>query len=66
VSIGFGFRIARHAYIGMSVPLFRSHGRRLAAHQGHAEQGSWLAALVGLAIMWVFLRVVWALAWAGG
>ncbi len=61
IRVGFGFRVARHAYIGMSVPLF-GHARRLGRHEGHAE-GSWLDALVGLAIMWVMLRTFWALAW---
>jgi hypothetical protein len=58
--IGAGFRLSRHVYVGMSIPL--SHGRRLAAHRGHAD-GSLFDALVGLAIMWVFLRVCWAMAW---
>jgi hypothetical protein len=40
------------------VPL--GHGRRLAAHQDQADP---LGFLLGLAIMWVFLRTVWALAW---
>jgi hypothetical protein len=38
-------------------------GFRLAAHQGHADPVSFV---LGLAIMWVFLRGVWALAWSGG
>jgi hypothetical protein len=58
VGLRIGFRVMPHVYF--SVPLFRSHGRRLAAHQGH---GDWFDTLVGLAIMWVFLRVCWALAW---
>jgi hypothetical protein len=56
--IGAGFRLGRHVWIGASVPL--GHGRRLVAHRGH---GDWFDTLVGLAIMWVFLRVCWALAW---
>jgi hypothetical protein len=44
-----GFRLAPHVYL--SVPL--GHGRRLAAHQGHADR---LSFLLGLAIMWVFVR----------
>jgi hypothetical protein len=35
--IGFGFRIARHVGIYASVPLFRHHAQRIAAHQGHAN-----------------------------
>jgi hypothetical protein len=58
--IGAGFRLGRHVWIGASVPI--GHGRRLAAHRGHGE-GSLLDMLVGLAFMWVFLRVCWALAW---
>ena len=58
VRIGVGFRPFRHVWIGASIPL--GHGWRLAAHQGH---GAWFDTLVGLAIMWVFLRVCWALAW---
>jgi hypothetical protein len=54
-----GFRLAPHVYL--SVPL--GHGRRLAAQQGHADP---LSFLLGLAIMWVFVRGVWALAWSGG
>jgi hypothetical protein len=42
------------------VPL--GHARRLAAHQGHAGP---LGFLLGLAIMWVFLRTVWGLMWSG-
>jgi hypothetical protein len=34
----------------------------LATHRGHAE-GSLFDMLVGLAIMWIFLRVCWGLAW---
>jgi hypothetical protein len=40
-----------------------SHGQRLAAHQGHFDP---IGTLLGLAIIWVFLRGVWALAWSGG
>jgi len=47
------------------VPLFRSHGRALARHTGHGE-GSLFAMLVGLAAMWVILRVCWDLAWRVG
>jgi hypothetical protein len=36
---------------------------RLAAHQGHADP---LGFLLGLAIMWVFVRTAWAPAWSGG
>ena len=56
--IGAGFRLGRHIWIGASIPL--GHGRRRAAHQGHGEL---FDMLVGLAIMWVFGRVCWALAW---
>ena len=62
VRIGAGFRLGRHVYVGASVPLGH-HARRLAAHRGH---GDWFDTLVGLAIMWVFLRVCWALAWGPG
>jgi hypothetical protein len=62
--IGAGFRLSRHVYIGMSVPL--GHGRRLAAHRGHADPPSLFDTLVGLAIMWLFLRVCWAMAWGEG
>jgi hypothetical protein len=37
------------------------HAGRLAAHRGHSD-GSLFDTLVGLAIMWFFLRVCWALA----
>jgi hypothetical protein len=57
-TIVLGFRLAPHVYY--SVPL--SHGRRLAAHQGHADP---LGFLLGLAIMWVFVRGVWGLMWSG-
>jgi hypothetical protein len=53
------FRLGRHVWIGASIPLDH-HARRIAAHNGH---GDWFDALVGLAIMWVFLRVCWTLAW---
>jgi hypothetical protein len=33
---------------------------RLAAHQGHADPESFL---LGLAIMWVFVRPLWGLLW---
>jgi hypothetical protein len=56
--IGAGFRLGRHVWIGASIPLV--HARRLRRHQGH---GNLFDTLVGLAIMWVFLRVCWALAW---
>ena len=57
--VGAGFRLGRHIYIGASVPLGH-HAQRLGRHQGH---GDWFDTLVGLAIMWVFLRVCWAAAW---
>jgi len=37
--------------------------RRLARHTGHGERFDPIGTLVGLAIMWVVLRVCWALAW---
>jgi hypothetical protein len=40
-----------------------SHGHRLAVHQGHADP---LGFLLGLAVMWVFVRGVWGLMWSGG
>jgi hypothetical protein len=55
IRIGAGFRLGRHIWIGASVPL--GHGRRLARHQGHGERFDPIGTLVGLAIMWVFLRV---------
>jgi hypothetical protein len=60
IRVGAGFRLGRHVWIGASIPL--GHGRRLASHRGHGE-GSLFDTLIGLAIMWVFLRVCWALAW---
>jgi hypothetical protein len=39
-----------------------SHGRRLAAHQGHFDP---IGTLLGLAILWVFVRGVWGLMWSG-
>jgi hypothetical protein len=59
--IGAGFRLSRHVYVGMTIPLGH-HARRLARHTGHGD-GSWLDALLGLFIMYVFIRVVWALAY---
>jgi hypothetical protein len=59
--IGAGFRLGRHVYISTSVPL--GHGRRLARHTGHGKHADPISMLVGLAIMWVVLRVCWALAW---
>jgi hypothetical protein len=64
IRVGAGFRLGRHVWIGASVPL--GHGRRLAAHRGHGEHADPISMLVGLAIMWVFLRVCWALAWGAG
>jgi hypothetical protein len=61
IRIGAGFRLSRHVYVGMSIPL--SHARRLGRHQGHGDP---IQMLVGLAIMWVFLRVCWAIAWGEG
>ena len=60
--VGAGFRLGRHIYIGASVPLGH-HAQRLGRHQGH---GDWFDTLVGLAIMWVFLRVCSAPAWGEG
>jgi hypothetical protein len=54
--LGFGTRIAAHV-VRYSVPL--GHARRLAAHQSHADP---LGFVLGLAIIWVFMRGVWALA----
>jgi hypothetical protein len=48
----------------LTIPL--SHGRRLARHNGHGERFDPIDMLVGLAIMWAFLRVCWALAWGPG
>jgi hypothetical protein len=56
VGLRLGFRLAPHVYL--SVPL--GHGRRLAAHHGHANP---LGLLLGLAILWVFVRGVWGLLW---
>jgi hypothetical protein len=43
------------------VPLFRSHGRALARHTGHGDDT--INALIGLAVMWVVIKVCWDLAW---
>jgi hypothetical protein len=54
VRIGLGFRIAPHVRAYVSAPL-GGHARRLAGHQGHAEQpgaGGYLVA---------FLFLCWAL-----
>jgi hypothetical protein len=56
--IGAGFRLSRHVYVGMSVPLGNG---RLAAHRGHGNDP--IQMLLGLPIMYVALRVCWALAW---
>jgi hypothetical protein len=56
--IGPGFRLGRHVWIGASVPL--GHGRRLAAHRGHADP---IGFLVGCVIIYAFVMMVWALAY---
>ena len=61
VRIGDGFRLSKHVWIDAPIPL--GHTRRDAAHQGHADP---LSFPLGLAIMWVFVRGVWGLAWSGG
>ena len=38
------------------------HGRRLAAHRGHGS-GDLVQMMVGAVILWVVLRICWALAW---
>jgi hypothetical protein len=45
--IGASFRLGRHVYVGISVPLGH-HGRRLAAHRGHGDPINFL---VGCMIM---------------
>jgi hypothetical protein len=47
-----GFRLSRHVWIGASTPIL-SHGRRLAAHQGH---GSPLSGLTGLLVIYALIR----------
>jgi hypothetical protein len=55
--ISTGFRLGRHVWIGASVPL--GHGRRLAAHRGHADP---IGFLVGCVIIYAVVMMVWALA----
>jgi hypothetical protein len=62
--IGAGFRLSRHVWIGASIPL--GHARRCARHTGHGVRADPISMLVGLTIMWVFLKVCWALAWGPG
>jgi hypothetical protein len=59
--IGMGFRLSRHVWLGYTVPLGH-HARRLAAHEGHFDP---LGSLLGLAIMYVMLRTLWAVMWNG-
>jgi hypothetical protein len=53
IRIGFGVRIAPHMRAYVSAPLF-GHARRIAGHQGHAEQQPG-------ALAWIlaFLFVCW-------
>jgi hypothetical protein len=62
--IGAGFRLGRHVYIGMSIPLGH-HARRLGRHQGHGNADP-ISFLVGCVIMYAFVMMTWALAWPGG
>jgi hypothetical protein len=62
IRLGFGVRIAPHVRAYMSVPLF-GHARRLGRHTGHAADGSLLDMLLGFAVLYVFLRTVWGLAY---
>ena len=39
-----------------------SHGRRLAAHQGHCDP---LGFLIGLATLWVMARTLWGVVTGG-
>jgi hypothetical protein len=65
--IGAGFRLGRHVGIYASVPLFRHHARRLAAHRGHSDR-SVLDMLLGIFVMYIFVRVAWGMAfgWPSG
>jgi hypothetical protein len=58
--IGAGFRLAPTYLDRRVLPL--GHGRRLAAHRGHGNADP-IDMMGGAVIMWVFLRVCWALAW---
>jgi hypothetical protein len=60
ISLGRAPDRRRDAGPGLFSTTAPGHGRRLAAHRGH---GDWFDTLVGLAIMWVFLRVCWAMEW---
>jgi hypothetical protein len=60
VRVGVGFRLSRHVWLGYSVPL--GHARRLAAHEGHFDP---LGTLLGLVIVYVMLRTLWAVMWNG-
>jgi hypothetical protein len=57
-----GFRAAPHVYF--SVPL--GHARRLAGHRSHGERFDPVGFVLGVVIMWVFLKVCWAAAWGPG
>jgi hypothetical protein len=56
-------RLPHHIGIYASMPLFRRHARALGRHRGHADPPSLFDTLLGFFILWVFLRVVWALAY---
>jgi hypothetical protein len=55
-----GLRLGSRRTSGSASPL--GHGRRLAAHQGHADP---LGFVLGLAILWVFMRTVWGIVTGG-
>ena len=55
VRIGAGFRLGRHVWISVSVPI-AFHARQLAAHESHTANP--IDTLAGLAFMWA---VRWAI-----
>jgi hypothetical protein len=51
--LGFGFRLARHVYLGATVPL--GHARRCAQHDGHGS-GNPVVGLIGLVVIYAIVR----------
>jgi hypothetical protein len=58
--IGFGFRLARHVWVGASTPVF-GPARHVVRHQGHAEPFDPISFVIGLAILWAVVRTCWGL-----
>jgi hypothetical protein len=48
--------------VGLFYTTALGHGRRLAAHRGLGS-GDLVQMMVGAVILWVVLRICWALAW---